>query len=136
MSMWYWIKIVKYINILMNDTKQFRDMCMEIYIYMHIYVYVHMCIYTHICVYGDREKVHRGRRHRKKNLLTQKVLRHLYINMQKKEERKRLKCISWTVYIKKNSKCIINMNINLTFFKFLKILDKICVLCTCQSMIY
>ena len=78
----------------MNDTKQFRDMCMEIYIYMHIYVYVHMCIYTHICVYGDREKVHRGRRHRKKNLLTQKVLRHLYINMQKKEERKRLKCIS------------------------------------------
>lgn len=54
---------------------------------MPIYVYVHTCIYTHTCVYGDREKVHRGRRHRKKNLLTQKVLRHLYINMQKKKGR-------------------------------------------------
>lgn len=53
---------------------------------MPIYVYVYTCIYTHICVYGDREEVHRGRRHRK-NLLTQKVLRHLYINMQKKKGR-------------------------------------------------
>lgn len=43
----------------MNDTKQFRDMCMEIYIYGHICICTHVYIYTYMCIRRQRESTQR-----------------------------------------------------------------------------